>query len=71
MALENTAYPPLPPLVLAMFLTRSEYDRFVRREAAGSRVGSAGPGPGPRPGFCSVMGRFGNPSLAGPGESGS
>lgn len=68
MALENPAYSPLPPLVLAMFLTRSEYDRFVRQEAAGSRVGWEGPGSGRGLGSAVSWGALGTQVWRDPGN---
>lgn len=47
-----------------MFLTRSEYDRCVPRGEMGLGWWVGRPGAQPRPGFCRVMGRPGNPRLA-------
>ncbi|ELK30754.1 Proteasome subunit alpha type-5 [Myotis davidii] len=47
-----------------MFLTRSEYDRSVPRGEMGLGWWVGRPGAQPRPGFCRVMGRPGNPRLA-------
>lgn len=47
-----------------MFLTRSEYDRSVPRGEMRLGYGRAAQGAQPRPGFCRVMGRPGNPRRA-------
>lgn len=51
-----------------MFLTRSEYDRYVRQGKMGLEFWVGRPGAQPRPGFCRVMGRPRNPCLAQRGD---
>lgn len=51
-----------------MFLTRSEYDRYVRRGEIGLGFWVGRLGAQPRPGICRVMGRPRYPSLARPGD---
>lgn len=69
LALRSPAEPLPPSPALAMFLTRSEYDRSVRRGDMGSGLWVGRPGAGPRPGFCRVTGRPGNLSVARPGDA--